>query len=55
MEGWGDKEGKQMGMSVCVCVCMRIRCQGGRSWLVVPVGVMLCHKLRNELVQKGWN
>lgn len=22
MEGWGDKEGKQMGMRVCVYVCL---------------------------------
>lgn len=28
MESWRDKEGKQMGMSVCVC--MWIRCQGGQ-------------------------
>lgn len=35
-----------------VCVWMWIRCQGGRSWLLLAVGTMLCHKLRNELAEK---
>lgn len=28
MEGWGDKEEKQMGMSVCVYVCVDKVAQG---------------------------
>lgn len=46
VEGWVDKD-KRENRWRWECVCVWIRCLGGSSWLVVAVGVMLCHKLRN--------
>lgn len=51
MEGWEDKEVKQMGLTVCVCVW--IRCQEGQ--VLADQGDAVSYMLRNELSQKGWN
>lgn len=53
MEGWEDKEVKQMGLTVCVC--MWIRCQEGQVWAGrAGRGDAVSYMLRNELAQKGW-
>lgn len=55
MQGRGDSEAKE-GKADADALCLSVdKVSGGKSWLAVSVGVRLCHKLRNELAQKGWN